>query len=357
MTDRPTEDAATPDGERRFEATASRGDLVRQILLRGGPLIALAVLVAALSLVSPFFLTVDNIFNILRQSAFVAMLAIGQTFVILTGGIDLSVAAIAALAACVAAVLMTQPGEVFGIAYGPFNPVLAIVIGLAVGVIAGAFNGLIIARFGIPDFIATLGAMTLLRGLALLTTGGFPIPSFRAEGGLSSLPDFLIWIGTGSVLGFPVSALIALIMAAVAWWVLRYTSFGRSVYAVGGNREAARISGISIGRVKIMVYAISGLCAGIAGLIMTGRLSSANALLGEGGELQSIASVVIGGTNLFGGEGGVLGSVIGALIIGVLNNGLNLLDVSPFWQRVVQGVVIILVVVLDQWRRNRMKTR
>ncbi|MCL4137165.1 UNVERIFIED_CONTAM: hypothetical protein GTU68_018169 [Idotea baltica] len=292
-----------------------------------------------LSLISPYFLTSDNITNITRQTAFVALLAIGQTFVILTGGIDLSVAAIAALSACVSTVLMTMGIDL----------VIAISIGLIVGLACGAFNGWLIATFGIPDFIATLGTMTIMRGAALLVTDGFPVPSFS---GSKPLPDFLIWFGSGDILGIPVSALIALIIGIGAWWILGNTAFGRAVYAVGGNREAARISGIDVSRTKIRVYAVSGLAAAIAGIIFVGRLSSANALMGEGDELRSIAAVVIGGTHLFGGEGGALGSVVGALIIGVLSNGLNLLDVSPFWQRIAQGAVIILVVILDYWRRS-----
>ena len=217
--------------------------------------------------------------------------------------------------------------------------------------LAGAFNGWVIATFKIPDFIATLGTMTIFRGAALLVTDGLPVPSFDAQ---RQLPDTLIWVGGGTLFGFPVSALLALLCGLIAWYVLRYTVLGRAIYAVGGNREAARVSGISIERTKIMTYAISGLLAAIAGIVLVGRLNSANALMAEGEELRSIASVVIGGTNLFGGEGSVLGSIVGAAIIGVLGNGLNLLDVSPFWQRIAQGFVIVVVVIFDQWRRRSM---
>lgn len=338
--------------ERRFAVTTTRGSRFRIALFRSGPLIALLLLVAVLSLIAPYFLTIDNLLTVARQSAFVAILAIGQTVVIITGGIDLSVAAVAALAACVAAVLMTQPIEMFGMSVGPLHPMIAVAVALAVGALLGALNGWIIASFGIPDFIATLGAMTLLRGVSLLVTDGLPVPSFRAGG--AGLPQFLIWVGSGNFFGIPVSVIIAAVIALLGWFILRYTAFGRAVYAVGGNREAARVSGINVGRTKILAYAFSGLTAAVGGIILMGRLSSANALMGDGEELRSIASVVIGGTNLFGGEGGVLGSVVGALIIGVLGNGLNLLDVSPFWQRVAQGAVIVLVVILDQWRRNRL---
>jgi ribose transport system permease protein len=199
--------------------------------------------------------------------------------------------------------------------------------------------------------------MTVFRGIALLVTDGLPVPSFRAAGEGAALPAFILWMGGGSLFGVPASALVAVLLGIVGWYILRYTALGRSIYAVGGNREAARVSGINIDRTKIYAYAISGLMAAIAGLVMTGRLNSANALMAEGEELRSIAAVVIGGTNLFGGEGGAIGSLIGALIIGVLGNGLNLLNVSPFWQRIAQGLVIILVVIFDQWRRRRIGGR
>ncbi|MFO1140225.1 MAG: ABC transporter permease [Paracoccus sp. (in: a-proteobacteria)] len=337
----------------RFAAETGTGAQLRRLAGKSGPLIALVALCLILSVLSPYFATADNLTNVSRQVAFVALLAIGQTYVILTGGIDLSVAAVAALAASVTTVLMTQPLALAGVQIGPMNPVLAIAIGLAVGTLCGAFNGWLIATFGIPDFIATLGTLTIYRGAALLVTNGLPVPSFQSAEGGAPVAPFLIEAGTGSILGVPISVLITTIVALIAWWVLRYTAFGRAVFAVGGNREAARISGISVGGTKIGVYAVSGLMAAIGGILLVGRLGSANALMGDGDELRAIASVVIGGTHLFGGQGGVFGSVVGALIIGVLGNGLNLLDVSPFWQRIAQGAVIILVVVLDYWRRAR----
>jgi len=326
-------------------------DNIQQALFRGGPLIALIILSVLLSLATPYFLTLDNVSNIARQSAFTAILAVGQTFVIIAAGIDLSVAAIAALAASVSAVLLTQPVSIAGIAIGPMHPALGIAVGLVVGLVAGALNGWMIARFKIPDFIATLGSMTVFRGVALLVTDGLPVPSFRMNS--KALPRVLTWSGGGHIFGIPVSAVIAVLIGVVGWYILRYRALGRAVYVVGGNREAARISGINIERTKILIYAFSGLMAAIAGLVMCGRLNSANALMADGEELRSIASVVIGGTNLFGGEGGVVGSLLGSLIIGVLGNGLNLLDVSPFWQRIAQGLVILLVVIFDQWRRRR----
>ncbi|MFQ5932075.1 MAG: ABC transporter permease [Nitrospiraceae bacterium] len=328
---------------------------VQLLVVRGGPLIALILLIVVLALSSPFFFTLSNLINVSKQSAITAILAVGQTFVILAAGIDLSIAAIAALSASVAAVLMTQQLEIGGLVIGPFNFLAGVLIALTVGTAAGFANGFVITRGRIPDFIATLGAMATFRGIALLVTDGLPVPSHLTATELrGSLPDQLIWLGSGDVLGVPAAALIALTAGIAGWFILRHTALGRAIYAVGGNREAARVSGINVERTKVATYTLAGFMAGVAGLVLSGRLNSANALMAEGEELRSIASVVIGGTNLFGGEGGVVGSLIGALIIGVLGNGLNLLDVSAFWQRVVQGLVIIMVVVFDQWRRRRL---
>jgi ribose transport system permease protein len=323
-------------------------------VVRGGPLLGLLLLSAYLSLATPHFLGVSNLVNVARQTAITAMLATGQTLVILSAGIDLSVGAMAALAGSVSAVMMTQQVTVAGLALGPFGFWGGLVIALLVGLACGSINGLVITRGRIPDFIATLGALTTYRGVALLVTGGLPVPSHLTATELHGyLPERLLWLGGGSILHAPVSGLIALAVVVAVWYLLRYLALGRAIYAVGGNREAARVSGINIDRTKIAAYALSGLIAGLAGFVLAGRLNSANALMAEGEELRSIAAVVIGGSNLFGGEGGVVGSLIGALIMGVLGNGLNLLNVSAFWQRVIQGLVIIVVVVFDQWRRRR----
>jgi ribose/xylose/arabinose/galactoside ABC-type transport system permease subunit len=358
---------ATPEGaggmpaEDPAEAVAARPEpryRLAGVLVRGGPLIALLLLAAYLSLASPFFLTTSNLVNVSRQTSITAILAVGQTLVILSAGIDLSVAAVAALAASVSAVAMTQRMEIAGIAFGPVDFWVGVPIALAVGILAGLINGLIITKGRIPDFIATLGTLATFRGIALLVTGGLPVPSHITATELRGyLPAPMIWLGGGSVFGIPVAGLVALGAVVLGWFVLRYTVLGRATYAVGGNREAARVSGISIDRTKIAVYTLAGFLSAVGGIVLAGRLNSANALMGEGEELGSIAAVVIGGTNLFGGEGGVVGSLIGALIIGVLANGLNLLNVSAFWQRVVQGLVIVLVVIFDQWRRRRFARR
>ena len=356
MSERPdSEGAATSSGEALVAAEPRRlRQILQSLLLRGGPLIALLLLAAYLSLASPHFLSVSNLINVSRQTSITAILAVGQTLVILAAGIDLSVAAMAALSASVSAVVMTQRIEFAGLAIGPVNVWVGLLIGLLVGTLAGFINGLIIAKGRIPDFIATLGALATFRGIALLVTGGLPVPSHLTAIELRGyLPEQMIWLGAGSIFGLPVAGLIALSVGVLGWFILRYTALGRAIFAVGGNREAARVSGINIDRTKIGTYTLSGMMAGIGGIMLSGRLNSANALMAEGEELRSIASVVIGGTNLFGGEGGVVGSLIGALTVGVLGNGLNLLNVSAFWQRVIQGLVIILVVVLDQWRRRR----
>ena len=318
---------------------------VQALLLRGGPILVLLLLMGYLSLASPYFLTVGNLKNIVQQSAVTAILAVGQTIVIIGAGIDLSVAAVMGLSASLMAV---------AVSYWAQDVWVGVALGLLAGTLAGFLNGVIITKGRIPDFIATLGMLSTARGVALILTGGLPVPSHLTATQLRAyLPAEIIWLGSGMLLGIPVAALAALLVAAAGWVILQHTPLGRATYAMGGNREAARVSGIDVDRVKIAGYALSGFMAAVGGLVLTGRLNSANALMGEGLELQSIAAVVLGGTNLFGGEGSVGGTIIGALIMGVLGNGLNLLNVSAFWQRVVMGVVIVAVVVVDQWRRRR----
>jgi ribose/xylose/arabinose/galactoside ABC-type transport system permease subunit len=196
--------------------------------------------------------------------------------------------------------------------------------------------------------------MSVARGIGLLLTGGLPVPSHLTATVMKSyLPPELVWLGSGDVAGFPVIALFAIGVAAVGWVILNHTALGRAAFAIGGNREAAHVSGINVARNKIAIYALMGFMAGVAGILMTGRLNSANALMGDGLNLQSIASVVVGGSNLYGGEGGIVGTMIGALIMGMIGNGLDLLNIGAFWQRVMIGAVIIAVVVFDQWRRRR----
>ena len=323
-------------------------------VFRGGPLIALALLTIYLAFASPHFLTLSNMVNVGQQNANLVILAVGETMVIIGAGIDLSVGAVMAVSASTAAVLATQHITLFGFTFGPVNIWVAMVIGLCIGVLCGFLNGLIITKGRIPDFIATLGMMQAARGVALLITGGLPVPSHLTATELKGyLPEPLIWMGGRQVYGIPTGVIIALLVVVAGWVIMSQTSLGRAIYAVGGNKEAARVSGINVDRTKIATYVIMGLLAAVAGLVLTGRMNSANALMGEGDELKAIAAVVIGGTNLFGGQGSIIGSLIGAVIMGVLGNGLNLLNVSAFWQRVIMGVVIIAVVLFDQWRRRR----
>jgi len=323
-------------------------------LLRGGPIIALLLLVLYFSLASPHFFTVDNLKNIGEQNAYLIILAVGQTMVIIGAGIDLSVGALMAVSASIMAVFATQEITLFGIPVGPIHAAPAMLLGFLVGAFAGFINGLVISKGRIPDFVATLGMMEAARGTALLVTGGLPIPSHLTATELKGyLPDAIIWMGGKEIFGIPTGPLIAVLVVIIGWLVLTQTVMGRSILAVGGNREAARVSGLKVDRIKIATYTIMGMMAAVAGIVLTGRMNSANALMATGVELKCIAAVVIGGSNLFGGEGTIIGSLIGAIIMGVLGNGLNLLSVSAFWQRVVMGLVIIAVVIFDQWRRRR----
>jgi ribose transport system permease protein len=315
---------------------------------RGGALVILLALVIAFSLASENFLTVDNLRNILRQYSVPAILAVGQTIVIVSAGIDLSVASTAALSGSVMGVMYAHEG---------YPEPVALLMGLAAGFAVGAINGFVITKWRVPDFIATLGAFTAVRGIALLVTDGLPVPDYTKAKEGRTVPETVTTLGAESVFGVPLIAVVAGACALLGWFILSRTTLGRSAYAIGGNREAARVSGIRVERTKWAIYVFSGLMAAIAGFMLTGRQGSANALMGEGMELQSIAAVVVGGTNLFGGEGTIGGTIIGVLIIGVLNNGLNILGVADFWQRVVNGSIIVAVVALDQWRRRAAAAR
>lgn len=309
----------------------------------GGALAILAVLVVVFAIIAPNFLTPNNGLNILRQYAVPLILAVGQTLIIISAGIDLSVAAVAALA-----------GSVMGVAYAHWGlpAPAAIGLGLLSGFAIGAVNGWVITRWRVPDIIATLGTLTAVRGIALLVTGGLPVPDFGQVVDGRRMPPEVTLLGAGSLYGLPLIIVVAAMCALIGWFVLNRTKLGRSIVAVGGNREAARVSGIDVDRTKFWVYAISGSLAAIGGMMLAGRLNSANALMANLMELETIAAVVIGGTALFGGEGRVSGTIVGIFIIGVLANGLNILGLSDFWQRVVTGLIIIIVVAIDQWRRR-----
>jgi ribose transport system permease protein len=309
-------------------------------LARFQSFLALALMVIALSLASHNFLTVDNTMNVLRQISINLCLSLGMTLVILSGGIDLSVGSVLALSGAVAAGLLKN-----GLALPHFNLLVqftvpgAIVAGIGVGAVLGWFNGLAVTRFKLPPFVATLGMLSIARGLTMLWTGGFPV---------TGLGDDFGRLGTGHALGIPMPVWISAALVALFIVVTRRTRFGRHLYAVGGNERAATLSGLAVPRIKLMVYTLGGGLAAVAGLLVTARLDSATPNAGLGYELDSIAAVVIGGTSLSGGRGSILGTVLGCLIIGVLNNGLFLLDVSPFWQQVVKGFVILAAVAIDK---------
>ncbi|NEB94637.1 substrate-binding domain-containing protein [Streptomyces bauhiniae] len=306
---------------------------LRRLLLDNGALTALIVLIVALSALSGDFLTTDNLLNIGVQAAVTAILAFGVTFVIVAAGIDLSVGSVAALTSTVLAWSATQSGM----------PVaLAVVLAIATGVGAGLVNGFLIAYGKLPPFIATLAMLSVARGLSLVISGGVPI-AFPAS--VSHLGDTL-----GGWLPAPVLVMVA--MGLIAALVLGRTYIGRSMYAIGGNEEAARLSGLRVNRQKLAIYALSGVFAAVAGIVLAARLGSAQPQAADGYELDAIAAVVIGGASLAGGTGKASGTFVGALILAVLRNGLNLLNVSAFWQQVVIGVVIALAVLLDAVRRK-----
>ncbi|EFV78372.1 MULTISPECIES: ABC transporter permease subunit [Cytobacillus] len=300
-------------------------------LQRLGPVLGLILITIILTIMSPSFLTTDNIFNVLRQVSINALIAYGMTFVILTGGIDLSVGSILALASALTA----------GMLASGMDPVLAVIVGLAAGAAMGMVNGLIITKGKVAPFIATLATMTIFRGFTLVYTDGRPIT------GLSDAVSFQM-LGKGYFLGIPFPVVTMLIAYFVLFFILRKTTFGRGVYAIGGNEEASRLSGLKVDRLKIGVYSITGFLSALAGITLASRLNSAQPTAGASYELDAIAAVVLGGTSLSGGRGWIFGTLIGALIIGVLNNGLNLLNVSSFYQQVVKGGVILLAVLLDR---------
>ncbi|QAR33490.1 ribose ABC transporter permease [Geovibrio thiophilus] len=306
---------------------------VKEFLIRFRPLLGLLILAVIVSLLSPRFLTVSNILNVLRQTSINAVMAAGMTFVILTGGIDLSVGSILALCGAVAAFMISSG----------FDPYITIATTLLLGTVLGVFAGVIITKGKVQPFIATLVAMTLLRGATLVFTDGRPIST-----GFDASSDVFAWFGTGYVLGIPVPVFLMILVFAVSYYVLKYTRFGRYVYAVGGNEEASRLSGVRVSRVKTAVYAISGLLSALAGIIITARLSSAQPTAGAGYELDAIAAVVLGGTSLAGGVGTIFGTLIGALIIGILNNALNLMNVSSYYQMIAKGAVILIAVLMDR---------
>lgn len=329
------------------EAPSRNFDVV-QFAAKYAAVLFLLLLVVAFALLEPRFLHPLNLFNILRQVSIAGLIAIGMTFVILTAGIDLSVGSLLALAGLVGAYvakggLDDRFAVGAGVAAG--NPaLLAMAAAIAVGLAGGMLQGLVVTRLKVPPFVVTLGGLTAFRGAALLFSGGGPISGFA--------PDYTWW-GQGRIGPVPVPVIIFLTAAVVAHVVLKYTRFGLHIYATGGNRDAANLNGVPTRRVTVLAYVIIGFFCGLSGFLLSARLSSAEAVAGIGLELTVIAAVVIGGTSLFGGLGGVFGTVVGALLIGVLTNGLVLLGVSSFIQQIVIGVILVAAVAFDQFAATR----
>jgi len=303
----------------------------KQILKNNGILIVFFLICIGLSILSPYFFSVNNILNILRQTSIYGILAVGMTFVILTAGIDLSVGSILAISGMICAGLLKAGAGIF----------ISSIAAIGVGAGFGLLTGLIITIGKITPFVVTLGMMSVARGLTLIYSKGYPISGFS---------DQFRKIGGGYVLGIPIPVIIFIVIVAFAWFVLNHTRLGRYTYAIGGNEETVKLSGINVRFYKTMVYVIVGMAAGITALILTSRLNAAEAIAGEGYELDVIAAVVVGGTSLMGGRGGIGGTLIGALLIGVINNGMNLLGISPYFQLVVKGALIIGAVILDRLR-------
>ncbi|MCK2018905.1 ABC transporter permease [Peribacillus frigoritolerans] len=310
----------------KLEATGKSG-----IWQKFGPLLALVLLFIVITVLNPSFMEPNNILNLLRQTSINALIAFGMTFIILTGGIDLSVGSILALSSALMAGMMVSG----------LDPILAILVGILLGAIMGVINGILVSKGKMASFIVTLATMTIFRGLTLVYTDGKPIT------GIGDSVMFQM-LGRGYFLGVPVPAVVMIIAFMILWFLLHKTSFGRKTYAIGGNERASRISGIKVDRVKVAIYGLAGTMAAIAGAILTSRLNSAQPTAGQSYEMDAIAAVVLGGTSLSGGKGRLFGTLVGVLIIGTLNNGMNLLGVSSFYQQVVKGAVILIAVLLDR---------
>ncbi len=310
-----------------MQQLTAKTSLVEKII----PFIGLILLIVVISIMNSAFLDLSNLLNLLRQVSINGLIAFGMTFVILTGGIDLSVGSILALSSAFTAILITSG----------LDPIVALIVGVLGGFLLGVFNGVLVTFGSMAPFIATLATMTIFRGLTLVVTDGNPI---------TNLGDSYMFqlFGKGYFFGIPVPAVAMIIVFIILAIILQKTTFGRHTYAIGGNEVASKISGIKVNRVKILIYGISGLMSALAGAILTSRLNSAQPTAGTSYELDAIAAVVLGGTSLTGGKGRIVGTFIGVLIIGVLNNGLNLLGVSSFYQQVVKGIVILIAVLIDR---------
>jgi ribose/xylose/arabinose/galactoside ABC-type transport system permease subunit len=316
--------------------TKSSSNLLKKFLnaKEAGIVIPLILLCLLIGLNNSVFYSFDNIIDVLRNTTYILIIAIGMTFVLIAGGLDLSVGSY--LAFC---------GLICGLGLSAGIPIpLAILLGILAGVVGGVFNAVVIVKLNIPPLITTLGTMYMARGLVLVITKGTPI---------YPLPKDFCAFGSGSLLGIPYVILIAIVLAVAANWVLNKTVYGRQVYAIGGNEETARFSGINVNRIKASVYIIVTVLAALSGILMSGRLGSAQPSIGDGYEMQVITAVIIGGTSLTGGAGTILGTVFGAIFMSVLSNGMNLVGVSVYWQKFVMGLIIVVAVGIDQYKKRK----
>jgi len=334
---------------RAAPSSASSGSALLT-LMKLRTFIALIAVLVFFSIAAPNFLSAANLILMAKHVALNAFLAMGMTFVIITGGIDLSVGSIVGLCGMVAGYLVLN-GIDLQIGYTIyFNVVEIALITLAVGILIGAVNGLLITRLNVAPFIATLGVLYVARGLALLSSDGRTFPNLVGKPELGTTG--FGFLGTGRLVGLPVSIWILIVVALGAAYLARYTPLGRHIFAVGGNERAARISGVRVNMVKMFVYMLSGFCAAIVGLIISSELMASHPATGESFELNAIAAAVLGGTSMSGGRGTIGGTIVGAFVIGILSDGLVMMGVSSFWQMVIKGLVIIVAVVVDQAQRR-----
>jgi inositol transport system permease protein len=307
---------------------------IMKVLDKAGIIVVLALLIILMSFLTDKFLTPVNLVNVVRQISFIALIAIGVTSILITTGIDLSSGSVVGLTSVVVA-SAAHPGQ--------YPLIVTILIGLSVGLAVGLVNGLLIAYAKLPPFIATLGSFTTVRGLALLYSNGRPV---------NDLKDEFVYFGAGRFLGIPVPIIVLILVAVITHIILTSTRLGRHIFAIGGNEQAAIIGGINVKLVKLFVYAYASTLAALSGSLLTGRIASGQSALGVGYELDAIASAVIGGISLSGGVGSIVGTLSGALVIGVINNGMDLLNVSMYWQQIAKGLIIILAVFLDSQKKK-----
>lgn len=317
---------------------------VMMTLMKGRTLLVLLILVIFFGVKSPAFLTATSVITVMKHVALYGIIGIGMTYVIIIGGIDLSVGSIVGLTGMIAGGLIVD-GLQIGDSVIYFNVVWIVIIALLIGAVVGAINGLVITRCGVAPFIATLGMMYVCRGLAMLRTNGATFQNLKGEEALGNTGFNSIG---GSVGPIPVVVIVFIVLAVVAGLILKFSSFGVHTLAVGGNEKAAELSGIKTKKVMLIVYIMSGVCSAIVGLITTAQLTAANPSAGDGWEMNAISAVVLGGTSMTGGVGSVGGTIIGAFVIGVINDGMVMIGVSEFWQRVIKGIIIVLAVIIDQ---------